>query len=129
MQATAEQIDAIDLASQGKSMKLIAFAGAGKTSTLTMIAKRLGEDGKRGLYLAFNKDIAREAGGKLPPNVQASTFHSLAYRSSPKWLTAKIGGATLNGKAFADHHNLKTLFVTAFTKRKGRSKKPNQNEQ
>lgn len=123
MDATAEQIDAIDLSTQGKSMKLIAFAGAGKTSTLIMIAKRLGEEGKRGLYLAFNKDIAKEAGSKLPANVEASTFHSLAYRGSPRWLTAKLGGSTLNGKAFAEYHNLSTLFVTSFVKKKGSAKK------
>ena len=109
MEATAEQIDAIDLSTQGKSMKLIAFAGAGRTSTLIMIAKRLGEEGKRGLYLAFNKDIAKEAGSKLPANVEASTFHSLAYRGSPRWLTAKLGASTLNPKAYEEYHNLTTM--------------------
>lgn len=85
--ATPEQIEAIRLSELGQTMKLIAYAGAGKTATLTMIAdSKLG----KGLYLAFNKAIAEEASNKLPPSCEARTFHSIAYRGLPKNLQKKI---------------------------------------
>jgi ABC-type transport system involved in cytochrome c biogenesis ATPase subunit len=40
----------------GGNLKIKAFAGAGKTSTLRLIAGHLA--GKRGSYLAFNREIA-----------------------------------------------------------------------
>jgi hypothetical protein len=42
------------MALQGKDLKIKAFAGSGKTSTLVAIAKELQG---RGLYLAYNKAI------------------------------------------------------------------------
>ena len=75
---TDEQVRAMDLAGRGDSLKVSAFAGAGKTSTLASISKALGY--KRGMYLAFNKAIATEAKGKLSKNCSARTFHSLAFR-------------------------------------------------
>lgn len=80
---TAEQQIAIDIAKSGKTMKLLAFAGAGKTSTLVFVAKALGKLGKKGIYLAFNKDIAKEANAKMPSNVRAMTFHSMALSQMP----------------------------------------------
>lgn len=78
MRPTEEQQFAIDLAIKGDDLKLAAFAGAGKTTTLKLIANAMGK--KRGVYLAFNKAIVASLEGKLPPNVEAKTFHSLAYR-------------------------------------------------
>lgn len=87
---TAEQQAAIDMAKQGKTMKLLAFAGAGKTSTLVFVAEALGALGKKGLYLAFNKDIAKEATRKMPRNVQARTFHSLALSQAPSYIKERL---------------------------------------
>lgn len=84
---TQEQQYAIELAEQGKSLKLIAFAGAGKTASLKLIAERLAP--KQGLYLAFNKSIAQEAQNKMPRNVESRTFHAKAYALSPIWLKEK----------------------------------------
>lgn len=85
MKATNEQLYACEMAKTGKSFKMTAFAGAGKTSTLKMIADTLNKIGKKGIYLAFNKAIAQEAGQKMPNNVTASTVHALALSSvSPK---------------------------------------------
>lgn len=78
MNPTDEQQHAIDLAKRGIDLKLAAFAGAGKTTTLKLIANTLGP--RRGIYLAFNKAIVNSLEGKLPRNVEARTFHSLAYR-------------------------------------------------
>lgn len=78
---TQEQQTAINLANDNnvKRLKILAFAGAGKTSTLTMIAQSMPEH--KGIYLAFNKAIVADIQKKLPPNVEARTFHSLAYNS------------------------------------------------
>jgi hypothetical protein len=87
--ATDEQIAAIE---QGLSLKgaevqkVIAFAGAGKTTTLGGIAaarSRLRGTASRGIYLAFNKSIAEEAGPKFRVvGCKSSTLHSLAFRAT-----------------------------------------------
>jgi hypothetical protein len=74
---TNEQELAIAAFSTGEDLVLEAGAGTGKTSTLLMLANRAEE---RGLYLAYNKAIATEAGSKFPPHVPTRTAHSLAYR-------------------------------------------------
>ena len=58
--ATYEQAIAIDNGRLGQSFKVIAYAGTGKTTTLQMISDAMPE--RRGMYLAFNKAIAGEAG-------------------------------------------------------------------
>ena len=85
---TNEQIAAIDAAASGAPLKLKAYAGAAKTSTLNMIAARL--SARRGKYLAFNKDIVAEARRKLPDNVSPQTWHSLAFSASDRALTARL---------------------------------------
>ena len=59
-------------------IKIFAFAGTGKTTTLKEIAKAYPK--ARILYLAFNKSIEREAKGKFPRNVEVKTVHALAYK-------------------------------------------------
>jgi hypothetical protein len=54
-----------------------AGAGAGKTSTLKMLAAAAGR--RRGLYVAYNRAIADDAKRDFPAGVQCSTAHSLAY--------------------------------------------------
>lgn len=76
---TEEQNVAVDLAETTKDLKIEAYAGAGKTSTLSAISTALSK--KRGLYIAFNKTIADEAAQKFPNNVDCRTAHSLAYRA------------------------------------------------
>ena len=112
MNPTQEQLDAVDLASRGETMKLNAFAGAGKTSTLILIANRLNKLGKKGLYLAFNKSIATEAQRKMPSNVTAKTFHSLAYSESPKWLLAKLQEPQISIQDFVKEFSIVPVRVT-----------------
>lgn len=92
VRATKEQKLAIELCENPttKNVKISAFAGTGKTTTISLIAHALAKSQKRGIYLAFNKVIAEEAGAKMPALVQAKTFHSLAYNSVPKWLTHRL---------------------------------------
>ena len=73
-----------------RGLKIIAFAGAGKTSTMTMIADDLCSRGLTGMYLAFNRDIADEAKRKMPAGVDSRTFHSLAYVNTPRSITSKM---------------------------------------
>lgn len=84
---TEEQLNALNMAMDRQSFKIVAYAGAGKTTTLKLIGERLRG---RGLYLAFNKAIATEAKEKFPAHVDCRTFHSLAYRHVPRDITAKL---------------------------------------
>jgi hypothetical protein len=76
---TPEQCYAIEWYLKQLPLKVIAFAGAGKTSTLVAMAKQ--HIHRRGLYVAFNKSIATEAATKFPRSVEARTAHSLAWRT------------------------------------------------
>lgn len=84
---TDEQFAALEMAKMGDSFKIVAYAGAGKTSTLKLISEHLSG---RGLYLAFNKSIATEAQSKFASNIKCQTFHSLAFRHVDRAITAKI---------------------------------------
>ncbi|XP_075064678.1 F-box DNA helicase 1 [Mixophyes fleayi] len=64
----------------GQVVKIMAFAGTGKTSTLIKYAE--GRPGIRILYATFNKSIADHARNLFPKNVTCKTFHSLAYRKT-----------------------------------------------
>jgi superfamily I DNA/RNA helicase len=63
--------------SAGSNTIVIAFAGAGKTTTLKSVAEAIP---MKGCYLAFNKAIAEEAMRKfVRTKCSASTMHSLAF--------------------------------------------------
>ena len=76
---TEEQQLILDAFSRGEELVIQAAAGAGKTSSLKLLAESA--PNKKFLYVAFNKAIATEAQQKFPSNVSASTAHSLAYRA------------------------------------------------
>lgn len=86
---TAEQQRIIDAVPSGCKLKIKAYAGAGKTSTLRLVADRLSQ--RRGMYLAFNREIAEQARRSFPANVSSGTIHSLAYRSVAPDLAARVG--------------------------------------
>ncbi len=97
---TPEQQDILDAFAKGGDMVIIAGAGTGKTSTISMLADALYEQDRtaRGVYIAFNKAIATEVKSKFfYGNVDASTIHSLAFRGARNIphlapLLDKIGG-------------------------------------
>lgn len=74
--APTEEQSAI-IYSKENPLKVIAFAGTGKTATLVMKANHQMQ--KRILYLAFNKSVELEAKGRFGSNVTAKTVHALAY--------------------------------------------------
>ncbi|MBZ9742245.1 UvrD-helicase domain-containing protein [Mesorhizobium sp. CO1-1-4] len=75
---TAEQEQAIDAFLSGGSLRINAYAGTGKTSTLQFLAHGTRS---RGQYIAFNKAIVGDAREKFPSTVDCSTTHSLALKS------------------------------------------------
>lgn len=76
---TLEQQACIEAFLTGDGMKVNAFAGSGKTSTLKMMAR---ERVSPGMYLCFNKAIATESAKSFPETVACRTTHSVAYRST-----------------------------------------------
>lgn len=75
---TGEQQRILDAFGTGENVVIEAGAGAGKTSTLKMMARSAGR--RRGRYLAFNKSIVSDAtaSGEFPRSVKISTAHALA---------------------------------------------------
>ncbi|WP_347880818.1 UvrD-helicase domain-containing protein [Paraburkholderia sp. BCC1876] len=109
LKPTDEQLAAIDAAVTGEHLKLKAYAGATKTSTLTMIAERL--SARRGKYLAFNKDIVVDAKKRFPSNVSTQTWHSLAFSASDRALTARLNLAKEPPHHLAGRYGLGPLKV------------------
>ncbi|MFI0425117.1 UvrD-helicase domain-containing protein [Spongiactinospora sp. 9N601] len=96
---TAEQADIITACQSGGNLIIEAGAGTGKTSTLKMAATVMG--GRRGLYIAFNKAIARAAAKAFPKNVTCSTAHALAFRAVGAAFKARLDGPRLPARETA----------------------------
>lgn len=78
LKPTEEQENVKQLSKLHKALKISAYAGAAKTSTLCMVAEELIAPS---LMLTFNKSLAEEAKHRFPSWVECRTTHSLAYRS------------------------------------------------
>ncbi|KAJ6666330.1 hypothetical protein lerEdw1_000602 [Lerista edwardsae] len=88
IQPTCEQQKIINHAIAPRQVvKIMAFAGTGKTSTLIKYAEKWSD--LRFLYLAFNKTIAEQASRVFPRNVTCKTVHSLAYSAVGKLYSQK----------------------------------------
>lgn len=114
MKPTQQQENCMALAVSEAMLKIEAGAGAGKTSTLTLIAGKLQN---RSLYLAFNKVTAVEAEERFPAYVTCMTTHSLAYRAFGIALQSKLSrpkGAYKNvagtGSEIAKHYGVSDVF-------------------
>ncbi len=90
---TGEQEEVIHAASRsGQSVRVKAFAGAGKTTTLKGVARERDEPG---LYLAFNRSIAQEARPKFAgTGVRARTTHGAVYNAMREHIAETIPGRT-----------------------------------
>jgi superfamily I DNA/RNA helicase len=60
-----------------EGLRIDAYAGTGKTTTLQLLAE---SSKNRGLYLAFNRSIAMDAQSRFPQRVICATSHSIAFR-------------------------------------------------
>ena len=110
---TPEQQAIVDAVASGGNLKIKAYAGAGKTSTLRLVANRLSH--QRGIYLAFNREIAEHARRGFPPNVRAGTVHSLAYRSVSSALGARVNHPTEPPHELAARYGLGSVAVPLVT--------------
>jgi hypothetical protein len=106
LRPTEEQQQAIDQFQKGGSLKINAYAGSGKTSTLELLAH---STPRRGQYVAFNKDIVRDAKEKFPSSVNCSTIHGLAFKATPSGYKNNSDKMTkrLSANHLADMLNLK----------------------
>ena len=71
------------------SLRVLAFAGAGKTTALKLLAEA---DPSPALYLAYNKAAQLQAQARFPAHVACRTVHSLAYRATG-WSTNSTGSS------------------------------------
>jgi hypothetical protein len=98
---TGEQIAAVEAFRTGSDLVLQAGAGAGKTSTLRMLAESA--PSRRGLYIAYNKAIATDAAGSFPRSVSCSTAHALAYRAIGRNFRERLTGGRMPAYMVAMH--------------------------
>lgn len=113
---TQEQTIACQVVKDNKRVKLNAYAGCSKTTTLSMVAQDLCLPS---LYLAYNKSMAVEAREKFPEWVRVSTTHALAYAVYGRQLSNKLKrpqGAYQNvcgtGGEIARYFKVKGIFLT-----------------
>lgn len=75
MRPTAEQLAVCG--ARGNRIKVVAFAGAAKTTTQELYARAHPKE--RILYVAFSKAVQREGEARFPRNTTCRTTHSLAF--------------------------------------------------
>jgi len=78
---TEEQKEIIKTFKDVEKLKINAYAGTGKTTTIRALAEVYPK--RRFLVLTFNRSIAKELESKMPSNCMVSTIHALAYRFLP----------------------------------------------
>ena len=78
MRLTKEQEEIIRAFREIDRIKINAFAGSGKTTTLVELAKR--NPTARILNIVFNRSVSNELKKKMPPNVETYTIHALAWK-------------------------------------------------
>jgi hypothetical protein len=97
---TDEQMAAVQAFRTGSNLKINAFAGSGKTSTLALLAQHA--EGP-GLYVAFNRACVADASSRFGSNVQCCTLHGLAFRAlRGRFRTSKMVGK-LNPNVVLSH--------------------------
>ena len=82
-QQTKQQKEILDSIKKYKNIKINAFAGTGKTTTLRMVAQKYSNH--KILYLAFNSAIKNEASSLFPNNTYVKTTHGLAFAAIKKY--------------------------------------------
>lgn len=120
---TAEQQRCIETAATVDMLKIDAYAGATKTSTLVMIAETIIE---RSLYMAFNKVTADEATERFPKHVTCKTTHGIAYSVFGRDISHKLsrprGGGYTNvagtGSEIAKKYSITAMYYGTQDNRK-----------
>ncbi|MEZ4527708.1 MAG: UvrD-helicase domain-containing protein [Desulfobacterales bacterium] len=97
---------------RGELVKINAFAGTGKTSTLEMVARA--NKHIRFLYLAFNKPVQKEAEERFPKNVTCKTNHGLAFRGFGSQVKGRLV-SSLKAKTVMDAYHMKDYWYANYT--------------
>lgn len=97
---TDEQQSSVDKAVTGESLKIEAGAGSGKTSNLTAISHNLAH--LKGLYLAFNQSIIKDAKSRFHQNTECRTTHSLAFSFVGSHYSHRLQKKTIASKMIID---------------------------
>ena len=107
---TPQQQAIVEAMFSGGDIVIRAAAGAGKTSTLHILARRIQKykPKERIVYIAFNASVAAEARDKMPSNVEVRTADSISYNwvklNEPKLFKKKGSKDTIYGnKEIAKH--------------------------
>src|SRR5436853_7922593 len=87
---TDEQKDIISLdVPKGQVLKISAFAGTAKTTTLREFTKA--HPDKTFLYICYNTSVSQEAKDSFPSNTKCQTTHSLAFGKTGYPYKNKLG--------------------------------------
>jgi hypothetical protein len=119
---TDEQHAVVEAARRGESFKITAFAGTGKTTSLTLAARALA--GKNVLYLVFNKAQQKAAETRFNAlkaqdsriKIEARTAHSMAWRL--------FGGVRYGERLARDEHEATRAWISYAYTRKWVGKAP-----
>lgn len=129
---TQEQKTIVEKCAAGDSLKITAYAGTGKTSTLFLCAEAIPD--KKILYICFDTESADRAKRKKVPNVTAMTFHAFVQRkfiasilanpnlgpsvvqSFKDRLTYPKGGRKLTDREIAEYLRVSTYEPLSYTK-------------
>lgn len=100
---TDEQLAAVEAFRYGDNLKINAFAGSGKTSTLALLSRH---SRGAGIYIAFNRACVKDASARFSDNVKCSTVHALAFRSLNRQFRMEKLTGKLNPNIVLSHFNL-----------------------
>lgn len=108
---TAEQQAIIDAYRTGQNLVIEAGAGTGKTTTLKMLGAAAPD--RSGIYIAYNKAIAADAGRSFPGHIECRTAHSLAFRAVGSQYKARLDGPRQPARVVAQLLRIDPLRVDA----------------
>lgn len=119
-QPTEEQSHALNLfrtcLADGRDMAIEAGAGAGKTSTLMLLAQAAGAEGLSGAYFAFNRSIVDETASraeKLRLKLRVSTIHSAAMAGYGHLFAHRINSsARVKSSVMAERLGIRSLTLS-----------------
>jgi len=112
---TEEQKEIIKALKDLDKIKVNAYAGTGKTTTIRACAEEF--KNKRILVLAFNRAIAKELKEKLPPNCEVRTIHGLARKLlgiDPDKIKDESDLVGELSDIFGENHSVVKVYVEAF---------------
>lgn len=113
---TDEQLACLDAFASGQNTAITAGAGAGKTSTLRLLAEKAK---RKGQLIAYNRTTAQDAKASFPRNVVCSTAHSLAYRAIGHKYEQRMNGPRVTGRQAAMILSINDYFNLPDNKRLG----------